>query len=211
MWGFSKEEKRTLLLNSFAKHLLTIKRRLEAVKDVESMTKQECCASLDEWKETWDLLLIHRRHMKMVFFDNDEFEKPWDSLRFLAGHLKLIFEDIDKLIDLLDVKKKTFGLVPVGKFGMNVQALVSGFKYVAKDYNVKDHTKVQVDLQSLAGDPTLRKDVIDRLFDDDISNVKTPFDYSIMKQESASKPDDQPVIEVISDDQNYDAPKQADV
>ena len=59
-------EERTQLLSSFAKHLLTIKRRLEAVKDVESMTKQECCTSLDEWKETWDLLLFNRRHMKMV-------------------------------------------------------------------------------------------------------------------------------------------------
>merc|ERR1711893_223936 len=94
---------------------------------------------------------------------------------------------------------------------MNVQALVSGVEYVAQDYDVKDHGKVQVDLQYLAGDPTLRKDVIDRVFDDDISNVKTAFDHSIMKQEPASKPDDQPVIEVISDDQNNDAPKQADV
>ena len=88
---------------------------------------------------------------------------------------------------------------------------MSGFQYFAKEYDVKDHGKVQVDLQYLAGDPTLRKDVMDGLFDDDISNDKTPFDHSIMKQEPASKPDDQPVIEVISDDQNYDAPKQADV
>jgi len=89
--------------------------------------------------------------------------------------------------------------------------MLSGFKYVMKDYDIKDHGKVQVDLQYLASDLTSRTDVIHRLFDDDITICKTPYDHSIIKQEPASEPDDQPVIEIISDDQDYDAPKQADV
>ena len=199
------------LLNRGTGAILTTKLRLLAVKDVERMTLQECCTSLDDWKDTYNELKVTMMHTSDLFLNSEDVYKNLYQQWELHMNINQVYEDILKLIKLLDKKKKSFGLVLKGKFGKNVQALMSGFEYVAQDYDVKDHSKVQVDLQYLAGDPTLRKDVIDRLFDDDISNVKTPFDHSIMKQEPASKPDDQPVIEVIPDDQNYDAPKQADV
>ena len=210
-----KDETQLNFLESTITGAVSIKAKLKAVKDVESMTKRECNMALNELDHRYNALNAIRHTVAMEFLSNGRkqvFKTPQGRLiKILGAHLKEAFDDISKLTDLLNARIDKLSPVLNGKFGKNVQPLLSGFKYVAKDYDVKDHSKVQVDLQYLSGDPTLRKDVIDRLFDDDISNVKTPFDHSIMKQESASKPDDQPVIEVISDDQNYDAPKLADV
>ena len=178
------------LLNRGTGAILTTKLRLLAVKDVERMTLQECCTSLDDWKDTYNELKVTMMHTSDLFLNSEDVYKNLYQQWELRMNINQVYEDILKLIKLLDKKKKSFGLVLKGKFGKNVQALMSGFEYVAQDYDVKDHSKVQVDLQYLAGDPTLRKDVMDGLFDDDISNDKTPFDHSIMKQEPASKPDD---------------------
>ena len=85
-------------------------------------------------------------HISGVFFDTEivyqNLYKRWESFM----NTKKVFKDISKLIELLDRKKKSFGLVLKRTFGNNVQPLLSGFKYVAKEYHVKDLGKVHVDL-----------------------------------------------------------------
>ena len=98
-----------------------------------------------------------------------------------------------------------------GKFGKNVQHLMSGFKYVAKEFDVKDQSQAQVDLHHLKGDITSKKDVLLRFFDAKNEVVTTPFDHSTVKQEPVSKLDDQPNDEPLVDDQNYEAPMKVDI
>ena len=210
-----KDETQLNFLESTITGAVSIKAKLKAVKDVESMTKRECNMALNELDHRYNALNAIRHTVAMKFLSNGRkqvFKTPQGRLiKILGAHLKEAFDDISKLTDLLNARIDKLSPVLDGKFGKNVQPLLSGFKYIEKEFDVKDYGKVQVDLQNLASDHTLRKDAIHRLFDDDITIVKTPFDHSIIKQEPASKSDDQPAIECISDDQNYEALKPADV
>ena len=80
-------------------------------------------------------------------------------------NINQVFEDILKLIKLFDKRKKSFGLVLKGKFGTNVQSLLSEFKYTAKEFDVKDLSQAQVDLHHLKGDLTSKKVFLLRFFD----------------------------------------------
>ena len=158
------EEKIHLLKDATAA-LLNYKRKLLAVRDVECMTLKECCTILDDWKNTDKKLKISVLHISTLFSDPEDVNnivyKQWES----CMNIKQIFEDISKLIKLLDKKKKSFGLVLKGKFGTNVQSLLSEFKYTAKEFDVKDLNQAQVDLHYLKGDLTSKGAFLLKFFD----------------------------------------------
>ena len=176
---------------------------LEAVKNVGSMTRKECSKALVELKTTSNDLTRWRRDFGSAIFKIEDYLRPLlpDLQMVFMGNLKEALGNASNLKDLLNARMKKLSSAFHGKFGKNVKALVSGFKFVAQEYDVKDPGKVRMDLQYLEGDPTLRKNVILGLFD--VNNVitKTPFDHSIMKQEPANKLDDQPANEPLLDDQ----------
>ena len=186
---------------------------LEAVKNVGSMTRKECSKALVELKTTLNDLTRWRRDFGSAIFKIEDYLRPLlpDLQMVFMGNLKEALGNASNLKNLLNARMKKLSSAFHGKFGKNVKALVSGFKFVAQEYDVKDPGKVWMDLQYLEGDPTLRENVILGLFN--VNNVitKTPFDHSIMKQEPANKLDDQPANEPLLDDQNSEAPMKADV
>ena len=145
--------------------LITTKLRLLDVEDVEHMSLQECCTNLDDWKDTYNDLKVARVHTSACFLDSEDVYKNRYQQLELHMNINQVFEDILKLIKLLDKRKKSFGLVLKGKFGTNVQSLLSEFKYTAKEFDVKDLNQAQVDLHYLKGDITSKKDVLLRFFD----------------------------------------------
>ena len=186
---------------------------LEAVKNVGSMTRKECSKALVELKSTSNDLTRWRRDFGSTIFKIKDYLRPLlrDLQMVFMGNLKEALGNASSLKNLLNARIKKLSPVLRGNFGQNVKASVSGFKFVAQEYDVKDLGKVRMDLNYLEGDPTLRKNVILGLFDVNNIITKTPFDHSIMKQEPANKLDDQPVNEPLLDDQNCEAPMQADV
>ena len=153
------------LLNRGTGAILTTKLRLLAVKDVERMTLQECCTSLDDWKDTYNELKVTMMHTSDLFLNSEDVYKNLYQQWELHMNINQVYEDILKLIKLLDKKKKSFGLVLKGKFGTNVQSLLSEFKYTAKEFDVKDLSQAQVDLHHLKGDLTSKKVFLLKFFE----------------------------------------------
>ena len=159
------EESCMRLLKGATASLLSTKLGLLAVKDVERMTFQECCTNLDDWKDTYNDLKVATVHTSGCFLDSEDVYKNRYQQLELHMNINQVFEDILKLIKLLDKRKKSFGLVLKGKFGTNVQSLLSEFKYTAKEFDVKDLSQAQVDLHHLKGDLTSKKVFLLRFFD----------------------------------------------
>ena len=161
---------------------------LESVKNVDSMTRPECCTSLVELKKTLNDLTHWKQNFGTAVFKIEEYLRPLlrDLQMVLMINLKQALENASNLDDLLNARIKKLSSVLRGKFGKNVEALKSRFKFVAKEYDVKDPGQTRMDLQFLEGDPAVRKDIICRLFDYDNETVPPPFDHSIMKQEQVS-------------------------
>ena len=146
---------------------------LEAVKNVGSMTRKECSKAVVELKTTSNDLTRWRRDFGSAIFKIEDYLRPLlpDLQMVFMGNVKEALGNASNLKDLLNARIKKFSSAFHGKFGMNVKALVSGFEFVAQEYDVKDPGKVWMDLQYLEGDPTLRKNVILGLFD--VNNVIT--------------------------------------
>ena len=111
------------LLNGGTGAILTTKLRLLAVKDVERMTLQECCTSLDDWKDTYNELKVTMMHTSDLFLNSEDVYKNLYQQWELHMNINQVYEDILKLIKVLDIKKKSFGLVLKGLiflFGVEV-------------------------------------------------------------------------------------------
>ena len=90
------------LLNGGTGAILTTKLRLLAVKDVERMTLQECCTSLDDWKDTYNELKVTMMHTSDLFLNSEDVYKNLYRQWELRMNINQVYEDILKLIDLLD-------------------------------------------------------------------------------------------------------------
>ena len=122
---------------------------LEAVKNVDSMTRTECCTSLVELKKTLNDLMHWGRKFGTATFKIEDHLRPLlrDLRMVLMVDLKQAYHNALDLKYFLNARIKKLSSHLRGKFGKNVQVLNSGFKFVTKDFDVKDQGQIKMDLQ----------------------------------------------------------------
>ena len=83
---------------------------------------------------------------------------------FLTNH-SAATKEVSKLIGLLSVKKDVCSPTKNGIFGKDIRQVMSGFKYAASKFDIKNLDDVKFDLSCLMDDGNARKVTVGRLFD----------------------------------------------
>ena len=83
------------------------------------------------------------------------------------------------MIGLLSVKKGEYSPTMNGKFCKDIQKMVSGFKFTAVQFDIKNPVDVKFDISCLSDDGKTREVTVQRIYDvqKDVKKLKLRFHY----------------------------------